>query len=324
MLAPYVEAREDGPMLEFAERSLSAYDELISRVASDGVSSVLYRRTGSLEVATDEVRMDLLRRTASRLEARRVDFQILDAAGARDHEPALAEDVVGGLLIPSHGFVAAAGLTIAVAAAAVRHGVTLVDGARVRRVGAHGQGLVVDTTRGALTADAVVLAAGSWSSQIEIEGAEQPLPVRPVRGQLVRLACNGTPLRRITWGPRCYLVPWDDGTLLVGATMEEAGFDERATAAGVRDLLDAVCELVPIAWTAGFAGARAGLRPATADRLPIIGWSRVLPGLMYATGHFRNGILLAPLTATIVADALMDGREDPALALFSPARFGAI
>jgi glycine oxidase len=119
-------------------------------------------------------------------------------------------------------------------------------------------------------------------------------------------------------------VPWHGGTVLVGATMEEAGFDERATVAGVRDLLDAACDIVPHAWTASFSAARVGLRPGTPDDLPIIGRSGVIQGLMYATGHFRNGVLLAPLTARIVADALLDGRVDPVLAITGPERFGEL
>ena len=129
-------------------------------------------------------------------------------------------------------------------------------------------------------------------------------------------------LGRVVWSDRCYLVPWDDGTLLVGATMEDAGFDERTTVAGVRDLLDAACEIVPGAWAAGFIEARAGLRPASIDLLPIIGPSWVLPNLMYATAHYRNGILLAPVTAAMVADAMLDNRIDSALAAVSPQRLG--
>ena len=129
-------------------------------------------------------------------------------------------------------------------------------------------------------------------------------------------------LRRVVWSDRCYLVPWDDGTVLVGATMEDAGFDERTTVAAVRDLLDAACEIAPGGWTAGFVDARAGLRPASTDLLPIIGASRILPNLMYATAHYRNGILLAPVTAALVADAMLDNRIDPALAAVSPQRFG--
>jgi thiazole synthase len=109
--------------------------------------------------------------------------------------------------------------------------------------------------------------------------------------------------------------------VLVGATMEDVGFDERTTAAGVRDLLDAVCDLVPEAWRAGFVEARVGLRPATSDGLPVIGPSSEIEGVFYATGHFRNGILLAPLTATLVADLVLEGKSDPALAVTAPSRY---
>jgi glycine/D-amino acid oxidase-like deaminating enzyme len=132
---------------------------------------------------------------------------------------------------------------------------------------------------------------------------------------------NGPPLRRVTWGERCYLVPWDDGTLLVGATVEDVGFDERTTMAGVRDLIDAACELVPQGWTASLKTARAGLRPGTPDGLPIIGRSGVLPGLVYATGHYRSGVQLAPLTATLSQICCRD-KVDPLLDLVAPARFG--
>jgi glycine oxidase len=167
----------------------------------------------------------------------------------------------------------------------------------------------------------VVVAAGSWSGQIDIEGVP-PLPVRPVRGQLLQLSWEGLPLRRIVWGPRCYLVPIAAGSILVGATVEDAGFDERTTVAGVRDLLDSACDLVPHLWQATFVGARVGLRPGTADEMPIIGRSSRMPGLVYATGHYRNGVLLAPLTARMVADLVLENREDPLLDGTRPQRFG--
>jgi glycine oxidase len=109
----------------------------------------------------------------------------------------------------------------------------------------------------------------------------------------------------------------------VGATVEEAGFDERATVAGVRGLLAAVCELLPQAARAAFLGVRVGLRPGTPDGLPIVGTPDGLPGLVYATGHYRNGVLLTPLTAALVADLVLDGRRDPALDALSPERFAA-
>jgi glycine oxidase len=227
-------------------------------------------------------------------------------------------------LVPPHGFVVAAGLVRALATAARRHGAQVIEGSRVRRINPANGDLMVETDRGPLAGSAVVLAAGSWSGRIEIAGLPTRALVRPIRGQLLRLAWRGPTLRRVIWSDRCYLVPWDDGTLLVGATVEDAGFDERTTVAGVRDLLDAACEVVPSAWSAGFRAARVGFRPGTTDDLPVIGPSLALPNLMYATGHFRNGVLLAPLTAALVADAMLDGRLDPMLAVVSPSRFGAL
>jgi glycine oxidase len=323
VLAPYLEARDNGPLLELTVRSLDLYDTFIARVTAVSGGSVAYRRNGTLEVALHGESMARLRQSAEQLQAQGIAAELLDAHAARAEEPQLTGDLAGGLLITVHGYVAAGELTRALASAARRHGAQLIEHGRVRRI-ARGSGgdLLVETERGSLTGNGVVLAAGSWSGQIEVEGARPRVPVRPVRGQLLHLAWNGPVLRRVTWGERCYLVPWEDGTLLVGATVEEAGFDERTTAAGVRDLLDAACELVPHAWTAGFLAAKAGLRPASRDELPVIGPSVALPNLMYATGHYRNGVLLAPLTAELVADAMLECRTDPLLAATSPQRFG--
>jgi glycine oxidase len=178
----------------------------------------------------------------------------------------------------------------------------------------------VISSTGNFAAPLVVLAAGSWGGTIEIAG-EPSEPVRPVRGQLVYLSWPELSLRRIVWGTRCYAVPWPDGTVLVGATLEDAGFDERATVAGVRELLDAMCEIVPAAWHASFTGVRVGLRPGSPDALPMIGRSEAVPGLIHASGHYRNGVLLAPLTAHLVSRIASGDESDPALAIVSPGRF---
>lgn len=322
MLAPYTEATEGGPLLELTVRSLDLFDGLIARVREASALPVTYRRTGTLETAWHEDGLRRFHASAAALSRMGVAAEILDAAGARAEEPHLAESVLGALLIPAHGYVLVGELTRALAAAACRHGAQLIAHGRVRRIADRGRDLVVETDRGSLTGNGVVLAAGSWSGQIEIAGVDTRVPVRPVRGQLLHLAWRGPVLRRVTWGERCYLVPWEDGTLLVGATVEEAGFDESTTAEAVRDLVDAACELVPHARTAGFIAAKAGLRPASADQLPVIGRSQVIPNLIYATGHYRNGVLLSPLTALLVADAMLENRLDPLLALTSPQRFG--
>jgi glycine oxidase len=323
ILGPYIEGREGSVLLDLAVRSLNLFDDFVASVSGDSGIAIPYERTGTLEVATDGNGMRALSATAEVLSRIGVAAELLDAAGVRAQEPYLA-DVMGGLLIPSHGFVSAPELMRALAAAVRHHGAHMIEHGAVRRIARDGGDIVVETDRGRLIGNAVVLAAGSWSGSIDIDGVAERVPVRPVRGQLLYLRWTGPTFRRVIWSARCYLVPWADGTLLVGATAENAGFDERPTAAGVRDLLDAACELAPRGGTAEFLEARVGLRPASSDELPIIGWSRVMPNLMYATGHYRNGVLLAPLTAKLVADAMLDNRADAMLAATNPQRFGDV
>lgn len=322
VLAPYVEARDGGPLLELAARSLDLFDTFVAAVSKTSGIAVPYRRSGLLSVALREDTARDFRRAAESLAARGVAANVLDRRAVRDAEPQLTAEARAGLLIPSYGFVAAAALTRALAVAAERSGARIVNTGRVSRISADAAGLRVETDRGVVPARHVVLAAGSWAGQIEMAGVPTPVPVTPVRGQLLELSWNGPPLRRVIWGERCYLVPWDDGTLLVGATVENVGFDERTTTAGVRELIDAACELVPQGWTAALKTARAGLRPSTPDGLPVIGRSRALPGLVYATGHYRSGVQLAPLTAALVANVLFEDQGDPLLDLVRPDRFG--
>ena len=141
-------------------------------------------------------------------------------------------------------------------------------------------GIEIETRHERIQTGAAVLAAGAWSGQIEISGVTLPVPIKPVRGQLLHLGWAADPVGRITWDERCYVVPWRDGTLLVGATVEHAGFDERPTVAGVKSLLDAVSDLLPNASAAALLDVRVGLRPGSPDPLPIIGWSEVVPRLM--------------------------------------------
>lgn len=323
MLAPYTEAAEGGPLLTLGARSRGLFRSLVDDVHADSGIEVNYRESGSLHVAHVDATLEHFDLMCTTLAALGVPATRLSAADVRAHEPHLAGDVRGGLLLPSQAVVSAPELTRALIAAAQRRGATLLEPSRVLSICSRSNGIVVDTDRGRIGAEAVVLAAGAWSKSIKVEGAD-PLPLTPIRGQLLHLGWNGTPVSRITWDERCYAVPWQDGTLLVGATLEDVGFDERTTVAGVKGLLEAVCDLLPHAATAHLASARSGLRPATPDQLPVVGWSSAVPRLMYATGHYRNGVLLAPLTAQIVADAVIDGRRDPAFDLTDPSRFGRL
>lgn len=303
VLAPYIEAHERGPLFELTLRSLWMYDRFLAEVSKDAGITVEYRRCGTLEVAMDSVSAARLREDAARSPGGQV-FRWLDGAAARSLEPALAASVQGGLLVSVHGYVAVPELTEALAWAALRHGAQVEAAHRVTMVLPAERGMKVVTADGTTwPADRVVVAAGCWSEQIATEPAPRP-SVKPIRGQLLRLRWNGPPLRHIIWGPDCYVVPWQNGIVLVGATVEDVGFDERVTVSGVSRLLAAVAELLPSAVEATFVEARAGLRPASEEGgLPIIRRaSDALPHLIYATGHYRNGVLLAPLTASLVAD----------------------
>ena len=323
ILAPYTEAHRPGPLRTLCAESLGLWDDFVARAVADSGRDVLYERTGTLEVVTDEASMRRLERTGRALTAAGIECRPMTGREARAAEPSLGAAVAGALLVPSHGFVGVGTLMEALReGGAARHGVSFLTGRPARRVQASSDGaMVVETAAGTLTGDAVVLAAGSWSGGAA--GDDGALPVRPVRGQLLHLAWSRRPPARVVWAPSCYVVPWPDGSMLVGATVEEAGFDERATVSGVAGLIEAVASVLPAARDAGFEAVRVGLRPGTPDDLPVVGRSAAAPGLVYATGHYRNGVLLAPLTARLVADLVLDGREDPLLAAVSPARFEA-
>jgi glycine oxidase len=320
MLVPYLEGF-GRPLLPLAAKSLEMYDAFVERVSRDSGLHVGYSRSGSLQVATGDEPLDELRSIASGARDAGVVCELMDGAGAREAEPQLTREASAGLFVRTHGFVVATQLSNALSAAAVNRGASVRVPARAERISRRGDRLTVQIDGEQVMAEHVVVAAGSWAGQIAIDGVP-PVPVRPVRGQLLELASDGPALNRILWGSRCYLVPAAPGKILVGGTVEEVGFDERTTAGAVRDLLDAACDLVPHLREATFVRARVGLRPASTDEMPIIGPSVKMPGLVYATGHYRNGVLLAPLTARAVADLVLEDREDPLLAGTSPQRFG--
>jgi len=319
MLAPYTEAHESGPLLDLLVRSLDLYDGWIQDVRTQSGMPVEYVRSGSLEVAFDADAAAHLRLTAAGAGAERCAW--LDSAGTRRLEPGLPVNILGALSVPGHGYVAAQDLTAALARVVSNGGGRVQTATRAVAVDARSTCVHVTLEDGdSIRAEQVVIATGSWTSQLLGLDDAAPRQVRPVRGQLLRIRPLAPVLSRVIWGPGCYLVPWADGTVLVGATMEEAGFEERNTVNAVRALLEAASTLVPALTDATFVDARSGLRPATADGLPIIGPSSSSDRVFYATGHFRNGILLAPLTARLVADLMLERRAEPGLDALSPGR----
>ena len=326
ILAPYIEGHVSS-LLKLGVRSLALYDDFVQRLTADAGLDLEYVRCGTLQVAAADAETVRLAALARDLAKARVVHRLFDRAEVREIEPDLSPSAHSALLIPSHGYVVVDSLMRALVAACLRYGVVF-HSTTVTQVGGGASGACVHTVDGRIESDAAVMAAGSWSPQIPVraglEAAGRPArpAVRPVRGQLVRLEVEGPVARHVLWAPGCYVVPLRDGSVLVGATVENAGFDERPTAGGVRSLLNAATSWFPALENAVFAGARVGLRPGTDDELPIVGASATMPAVFYATGHFRNGVLLAPLTASLVADLVMDGHEGPGMEMMRPARVG--
>lgn len=316
ILAPYIEGHIDA-LLRLGVNSLALYDGFMTRVTEDSGQAVEYARSGSLHVAKNDAAAMELAVAARRFAHAGVAHELMPGHEARHLEPGLSTRLISALLLPMHGYVRALELTTALATAAMRRGAEVIAD-NVDEICARGGAVAVRTSGTVIESDALVLAAGSWSGRV----APMAPPVRPVRGQLLHLHFAAPPLSRVVWGTDCYLVPWKNGAVLVGATVEEVGFDETATADGVSRLLQASTDLLTDTPKGRFEAVRVGLRPGTPDELPLIGPAATMPGVYYATGHYRNGVLLAPLTAKLVADLVLDGTRDPDLDLVRPDRFG--
>lgn len=322
ILAPYIEGHDLSVLRTLGGRSLDLFDPFIDRARRDSGRDVIYQRNGTFELAFTDADVDRLSAISAALWKEGVEARWIPPAAFEDHEPLANAAAKGALLIAPHGFVGVTSLTLASAAAAERLGAKFKVETGAIRIHHIPSGRVgVDTMSSSWDADRVVLAAGSWSSQITVEGAGL-VPVKPVRGQLIQLAAEPGAIERVIWGPDGYLVPWPDGSVLVGSTVEDVGFDENHTEEGVAKLRNAAAGLVPALAHAPMMEVRTGLRPRGPDDLPILGLSAAVPGLIYATAHYRNGVLLAPLTAQIVKDLVFDRGADPALRALAPARHG--
>jgi glycine oxidase len=319
MLSPQAEAHEASLLFDLGLESRGLYAGWVEDLRAETGIDVGYRRMGLLRCVfggSDEEGL-----FSSYLWQTELGLPVEDrprASLSAELSGRLSPEVRRAVFFPQEAAVEPRSLVRAVWLSAQRRGVRVLTGTTVQRFRVEG-GVCrgVETDAGPLEAEAVVDAAGAWAAFDQ--GATFPIPVYPVRGQIVQLRVEDAPLQTQVCSDEAYLVPRPDGELLVGSTVELVGFRKAVTAEAVERLLAAAVRLVPALRSARFVSAWSGLRPGTPDGLPLLGDSP-LPGLFFATGHYRNGILLAPLTARLVADVLT-GPAARDLSAFSVSRF---
>jgi glycine oxidase len=327
MLAPQVEAPFADPFFELALVGRAEHAPLAAALLEDVGLDVEFRRTGILRVArTESERVDLQRmlrwQSARGLGAEWIES---DALGACEPllEGVAGRLLAGGLWLADEGQVRGPRLVQALALAASQRGARFLEAAPVVEITTLGARVTgVRTPMGVFEGDTVVLAAGVWSPEL-LRGLGLELPVVPVKGQILSLRGFGRAPRQVLWSGECYVVPRPDGEIVLGATEEEGNYDVRPSLAGVNRLTEAVLEVVPAVGGFSVEGFWAGLRPAAPDRFPIVGWAAGLSGLLVATAHYRNGVLLGPLTGRRVADHLLHDASLAEFAPFGPERFAA-
>jgi len=321
MLAPLAEAEAPGPFVDLGVDSLARYPDFVAELQEATGLDVELSAHGLLHLAPTETEAEALRQRLAWQQEYGLTRRWLDRAELRALEPAVAPDLLGAVDSPAERHVQAPRLVQALAQAAARQGVSLVEGCPATGVETEGDRVLgVRTPSGTWSCGQLVLATGAWTGLVS-EWFGRELPIGPVRGQVVAVAARPLPFRRIFYTPHGYLVPKADGRIIVGATEDHVGFDTRVSARGVQTLLSALPRLAPPLTEATFVTAWAGLRPASADGLPVLGpwpgWANVA----VAAGHYRHGILLAPITADLVAHYLLTGRKEARLDPFGAERF---
>lgn len=318
ILGAYVEAHDTGPLTQLCFRSLAMYAAWTRALADATGIDVGHRPSGSMRVYADPEAFE--RESRAMHGALGDDAQPLDAAGARALEGALTPRMAGALRFRKDCRIDPPALMRAVEASARAAGVAITEDDGVTRILVErGRASGVALASGDIArAGTVVLTAGAWSL---LEGSGLAAgSIEPIRGQMVELRLPSRPLDHVVFGPGAYLSPRDDGRVIVGSTQERAGFHKAVTVRGLRGLLDGAAALVPAVEDAEIARVWSGLRPATPDGAPLLGHG-AFPRLVVATGHFRNGILLAPITGEIVAQLVAGAPPEVDLAPFAVDRF---
>jgi len=322
ILAPLAEFDRPDELVRFGLEGLERYPTWVERLGEEVPDvDVEFQRTGVLRVAFNGREMNALRKTLQHRGKLGLELIELGPGEIRELEPRLNEDVVGGLLCPDEGQISNQLFTLALSRAATQRGARFYERSPVtgfRREG--GRVTAVRTEAGEVACEHLVLATGPWVRPLVAKlGVE--VPTRPIRGQMIALGGMSTPIRHIVWGPRGYILPRANGLVFAGATVEDVGFRFGTTKRGLAQVRRGAFELVPQLRQAREHFSWFGLRPGSPDGLPMLGPIPGYENVTVATGHFRNGILLAPITGELIAEEIATGKPSKRLKPFGLERF---
>ncbi len=320
MLSPLGEALEPGPFLELGLSSLARWPGYAAELEKETGIPIEFRECGKIRIATSQSEEDRLMNRLRWAHERGFPARWLSPTELAEFEPELRRDVRGGLLLEEDYRVDNRALGHALLASVRQRGIPVEEGSGVTRlVLKEDRCTAVELDDGTiLPAQSVVLAAGAWSGAVE--GLPDPVPVRPIRGEMAALHPRFSLEGRVLESEGIYLVPRDDGRVLLGATEDEVDFAPGPTAGGLTAILNAALALVPSLRNAPVSEIWCGYRPGSPDGMPILGRHPQVQGLYLATGHYRNGILLTPATGMGMA-TLLTGEENPFPREFNPDRF---
>ena len=322
MISPAPENQEMIPFVRMGLASAAIYPEFIRKVEGLTGKDVGYRKTGALDVFLGADPGNIQQESSSIIDLQRrvgLHAEPLSAEQARKMEPALTQDIQAAIFRSDEGSLDAREFTAALLEAARLKGAEVIakNGAKALRTdGERCRGLILQ--EGEVEAKWTIVAAGCFSARIA--GAESYAPALPAKGQMVAMRSDSVELKRILWLGHKYLVPRTDGRIIAGSTIEHTGFERNVTAGGIESILSEAIRIVPALQDARIVETWAGLRPDSPDHLPIIGPTD-LDGLLIATGHFRSGILLAPITARLIREWITAQRVSVDWAKVSPMRF---
>jgi glycine oxidase len=334
MLAPQAEADVADDFFSLCRQSRDMYPRFAAALREETGIDIELETSGTLYLAFDEKDAAELEKRYEWQKIAGLQVERWNAEDARRFEPSISKNVLSALRFPLDTQVENRRLIAALAVSNEKLGVRMETGTTVKSLKLdRGRIAGVETSRGFVATGTVVIASGAWASMLRLlttsgkASSDKGLPdprIEPVRGQMLCFEANPQIFGHVIYSPRGYVVPRRDGRLLAGSTTEHAGFDKRVTAAGLHGILSAALEISPQIGSLALTSFWAGLRPRAADGLPVLGPCAEIEGIFYAAGHYRNGILLAPITGELIAAAIVDRVVPASLNIFSPDRFGLV